>query len=149
MARSAVNAIPTTVDTDRPALPTRPAGSDHADPTTVEQYAQTLWDTLILVRTTSPVIGSAEDAVFRFYLPLAHDLARRTMMVDDALADQVEQAAELGLANAVLAWRHPDSQGFRAFARAAVTAQIRRTQAPGGWVSGRLCRPNQPAPCRS
>ena len=130
MARSAVNAIPTAVETDRPVLPTRPAGSDHADPTAVDQYAQTLWDALILVRATSPVISSAEDAVFRFYLPLAHDLARRTTTVDEVLADRVEQAVELGLANAVLAWRHPDSQGFRAFARTAVTAQIRRTQDP-------------------
>ncbi len=120
---------PTRVDTGRSAIPeqrTGPAAAGCDD----SPCAQTLWDALILTRVTSPVISAAADAVFRFYLPLAHTLARQhaSPSADAALADLVAQAAELGLANAVLAWRHPDSREFTAFARGAITAQIRRTQ---------------------
>jgi len=88
--------------------------------------AQQLWDALILARSGSPVISAAEDAVFRFYLPLAHTLVqRRATLPPDRLAI-VEQAAELGLAKAVLAWRGPDSDGFFLFARAAIESHIRR-----------------------
>lgn len=88
--------------------------------------AQQLWDALILARGGSPVISAAEDAVFRFYLPLAHTLVqRRATLQPDHLAI-VEQAAELGLAKAVLAWRGPDSDGFFLFARAAIESHIRR-----------------------
>ena len=51
-----------------------------------------------------------------------------------------EQAAELGLAQAVLGWRRPDSGGFEVFARTAITSQLRRRPTgnpgdlpPGGW----------------
>lgn len=40
--------------------------------------------------------------------------------------DEAEQAAELGLAQAVLAWRQPDSDGFERFARAAITSELER-----------------------
>lgn len=60
---------------------------------------------MILTKVTSPVISAGADAVFRFYLPLAHTLARQHSgpPSDVALADMVMQGAELGLANAVLA----------------------------------------------
>jgi len=88
--------------------------------------ARQLWDALILARGGSPVISAAEDAVFRFYLPLAHTLVqRRAALRPDQLA-VVEQAAELGLAKAVLAWRGPDSDGFFLFVRAAIESHIRR-----------------------
>src|SRR5580765_4219830 len=70
--------------------------------------AQHLWDRLLRARVDSQIVSVAEDAVFRFYLPLARALA------DSAAVnpDRAEQAAELGLAKAVLAWRHPDCAGF-------------------------------------
>jgi len=37
-----------------------------------------------------------------------------------------EQAAELGLAQAVLAWRHPSSQGFDRAATAAINNHLRQ-----------------------
>jgi hypothetical protein len=37
-----------------------------------------------------------------------------------------EQAAELGLAQAVMGWRRPDGDGFEVIARAAIAAQLRR-----------------------
>lgn len=47
--------------------------------------------------------------------------------VDPVLA---EQAAELGLARAVLAWRRPGTAAFPAYARAAIRSQIRRIPPP-------------------
>jgi len=87
------------------------------------EAAKTLWDALIQARSQSPVISAAEDAVFRFYLPLARATARTYAgwTVDPDLA---EQAAELGLANAVLAWRRADICAFAAFARAAMIRQM-------------------------
>jgi hypothetical protein len=41
------------------------------------------------------------------------------------LAIDVVRAAEVGLAEAVLAWQ-PGGRGFEAFARAVVTAELRR-----------------------
>ena len=86
-------------------------------------------------------LAAAQDAVFRRYLPMARTLANGPgnggRPVDPADA---EQAAELGLAQAVLGWRRPDSGGFEVFARTAITSQLRRRPTgnpgdlpPGGW----------------
>jgi hypothetical protein len=88
--------------------------------------AQRLWDTVIRARADAPVITRAEDAVFRFYLPLALAMAR-TQAIWSADPELAEHAAELGLAKAVLAWRRPDAGEFVAFAQAAIAAQIRLT----------------------
>src|SRR5664279_4933853 len=90
------------------------------------ETAKTLWEALIQARSQSPVISAAEDAVFRFYLPLARATARTYAgwAVDPDLA---EQAAELGLANAVLGWRRADICAFAAFARAAMIRQMSTT----------------------
>lgn len=95
--------------------------------------AQDLWTALARVRADDPrVLADAEDAVFGHYLPLARTLA------DDLATDpvdpvEVEQVAELGLAQAVLRWRQPDSYGFERFARAVIRSQLRRLRpAPGG-----------------
>jgi len=94
------------------------------------ETARTLWEALIRARSQSPVISAAEDAVFRFYLPLARATARTYVgwAVDPDLA---EQAAELGLANAVLAWRRADICAFAAFARAAMIRQMSTANARG------------------
>ena len=132
-----VTVTPNAVAVDGSAIPQRRADSVRADWAGDPLCAQTLWEALILTRLTSPVISAAADAVFRFYLPLANILARQhgSPNVD---ADLSVQAAELGLANAVLAWRHPDSRAFTPFARVAITAQIRRThdnRRLGHWTS--------------
>lgn len=119
-----------------PAVNTRPASNptsgswpaatdarcvdDDADP-----QAQRLWDALARARAeyAPRLLAEAEDAVFRFYLPLAKSLAgASTTGAQDTVA--VEQAAELGLAQAVLAWPGADSRGFERFARAAITSQL-------------------------
>ena len=41
-----------------------------------------------------------------------------------------ERAAELGLAQAVLGWRRPDSDGFESFASIAIAAQLDRLPVP-------------------
>ena len=70
-------------------------------------------------------LAAARDAVFRRYLPMARALANspgpERRPVDPVRA---EQAAELGLAQAVLGWRRPDGGGFELFASIAVAAQL-------------------------
>src|SRR5664279_4133689 len=106
------------------------AGSDRdLEPWTVDAAAaQPLWDRLIRARVESPIVSIAEDAVFRCYLPLARSLA------DGAAVDpdRAEQAAELGLARAVLAWRHPDCTPFSAFARSAILHALQQIPAGTG-----------------
>ena len=106
------------------------AGSDRdLEPWTVDAAAaQPLWDRLIRARVESPIVSIAEDAVFRFYLPLARSLAAGAA-VDP---DRAQQAAELGLARAVLAWRHPDCTPFSAFARAAILHALQQVPAGSG-----------------
>ena len=102
-----------------------------------------VWDVLALARTdgASRTLATAQDAVFRRYLPMARTLANGPVpggrQVDPADA---ERAAELGLAQAVLGWRRPDSGGFEVFARTAIASQLRRLPTatpgdapPGGW----------------
>lgn len=67
----------------------------------------------------------AEDAVFRFYLPLAHARAV-AYSTGSQSATAAQQAAEVGLAKAVLAWRGADCGNFVPFARGAIDAHLRR-----------------------
>ena len=69
-----------------------------------------------------------EDAVFRFYLPMARTLARSSARYPHD-PEGAEQAAELGLAQAVLAWRHPTGQGFDRAARAAIINHLQQGRA--------------------
>jgi len=74
----------------------------------------------------------------------------RTMATHDGAVpgdhDPLTITAELGMAQAILAWRHRDGSGFEAFSRHAITTQLRRcehhTRRPNG-VEGR--RPSNPA----
>ena len=97
------------------------------DPTFDHDVARTLWESLTRARSGSPLISTAEDAVFRFYLPLAQELARNELALGVG-PELAEEAAELGLAKAVLSWRRPDTLAFTAFARVAIEAQIRQIQ---------------------
>jgi hypothetical protein len=88
--------------------------------------ADRLWAALNHARAgnTPSTRVHTEDAVFRFYLPMARNLARcSTRYPHDP--EEAEQAAELGLAQAVLAWLHPTGRGFD---RAATAAIIRHLQ---------------------
>ena len=87
--------------------------------------AQRLWDALVEARggRTPRTLAHVEDAVFRFYLPLAHSLARHPSC--GALdPDRALQAAELGLAQAILGWRRTESALFPAFALAAIQSRL-------------------------
>ena len=87
--------------------------------------AERLWDALFLARARKSARNMAdmEDAVFRFYLPMARTMAHE--VVDEAQdCTAAEQAAELGLAQAVLAWRQRESGGFRRFARSSIQFQL-------------------------
>ena len=74
-----------------------------------------MWDALSRARTDRAgpaAVADVEDAVFRFYLPLARSIfvVDPTARVDAVAA---EQAAEIGLAQAVLGWRRRDASGLR------------------------------------
>lgn len=72
-------------------------------------------------------LAAAEDRVFRFYLPLARSVAGEWVIGSVGVPTDVERAAELGLARAVLGWPGVDSGGFQTYARAAITAELRRS----------------------
>jgi hypothetical protein len=86
-----------------------------------------LWDALFEARTGHSVrnLADLEDAVFRFYLPMARTLAHEFASGPQSFT-AAEQAAELGLAQAVLAWRHRDSGEFRRFATSSIQVQLNR-----------------------
>jgi hypothetical protein len=99
--------------------------------------AQSLWDAVARARAdyAPRVLAEAQEAVFRWYLPVARSLAAGPAVVAvDAVA--VEQAAELGLAQAVLRWRQPDCRDFERFARTVIIERLQRFPAVRG--TGRL-----------
>ena len=55
---------------------------------------------------------------------LAHTTTGETHGVDRVEAEAAEQAAELGLARAILAWRERTSGGFRRFARSIILREL-------------------------
>jgi hypothetical protein len=87
-----------------------------------------LWNALFSARAGGlpRQVADLEDAVFRFYLPMARGLAHT--VVGESAADRVpaEQAAELGLARAILEWPGRTSGGFRRSARSAIMRQLLR-----------------------
>jgi len=88
--------------------------------------AEELWEALARARAeyAPELLAATEDAVVRFYLPLARTLAGA---VAPRRLDhfEAEHAAVVALAHAVLAWQDSAREGFDAFARAAVNSQLR------------------------
>jgi len=108
-------------------IPGRAVGAgDRAD--RIDDTASELWDALTRARADySPMmLAAAEDSVFRFYLPMAFGWVSGSARITD-----VEHAAEVGLAEAMLRWPRGDSCGFEAYARAVIAAQLRRLPSPG------------------
>ena len=85
-----------------------------------------LWNALFAARADGRPrqVADLQDAVFRFYLPMARGLAHA--VVGESATDRVpaEQAAELGLARAILEWPLRTSGGFRRSARSAIMRQL-------------------------
>lgn len=102
-------------------------GQQGADSTVAEQMWQALRSARSAQRTNA--VAELEDAIFRLYLPMARTLAGTAIggSVDHRIADH---AAELGLAQAVLAWQQPTSGGFRRFARATIMRQLQNCVVP-------------------
>jgi hypothetical protein len=69
----------------------------------------------------------AQDAIFSFYLPLAHRIA----IDDPGAAGDRHELAELGLAKAILGWTRPDEGLFEEYARQAIRAEL-YTGTPAG-----------------
>ena len=101
------------------------------------RYSQAplLWAALVRARAedTPLTCGHLQDAVFRLYLPLARSRARNVVQQVSAhvpvAAAAADQAAEMGLAQAVLSWRYSDSQGFELFALDMIDSRLRLASA--------------------
>jgi hypothetical protein len=97
------------------------------DSVAAAEAARDVWSVMARARTSDAprTLAAARDAVFRQYLPMARTLANSAgpehRPVDPVRA---EQAADFGLAQAVLGWRRPDGGGFELFASIAVAAQL-------------------------
>ena len=120
------------VATDGPArlaVPGSTAGTTTA--TIADGGAEHAWTALHRARLGNrpDAIACAEDRLFRIYLPLARALASDFVGGAAAAPVEVEWAAELALAKAVLGWPGDDGRGFEAYARATITDRLRR-QAP-------------------
>ena len=92
-----------------------------------------VWQVLARARTddTPRTLAAAQDAVFQRYLPMARTLANNPGTGRSGERAGAERAAEIGLAQAVLGWRRPDSDGFEVSARAAIASQLHRLPAAG------------------
>lgn len=88
--------------------------------------AQQLWNELHRARPggSAHALTEAEDALFRFYMPMAQAIAAP---IAKATPDPFGafQAAEAGLAEAILAWQRVRIAGFERFARATIISQVR------------------------
>jgi hypothetical protein len=107
-----------------------PASSAAGEPDheLARSQAEALWAALGRARSTGVprVVASAEDAVFRFYLPLCHALAAGAAPTGSLDQAGSVHAAELGLASAVLSW-HGSEPGFLRFASVAITDRLHRS----------------------
>ena len=107
----------------------RPEHHRESDPVVANEALQDVWSVMARARDggSPQKLAAARDTVFRRYLPMARTLANAAgtelLPVDPVRADQ---AAELGLAQAVLGWRRPDGGGFELFASIAIAAQLDR-----------------------
>jgi hypothetical protein len=91
-----------------------------------------VWPVLALASTGDypPALATAQDAAFRQHLPMARTLAPTTGSGGQPVGPvHAEQAVHIGLAQAVLGWRRPDSTGFELFAGIASRTQLDRLAA--------------------
>ena len=116
-----------------------------------------VWQALAGARTDNAprTLAAVQDAVFLRYLPMARTLAHRRDSGDRRVdGTAAERSAELGLAQAVLGWRRPDSDGFELFASIAIAAQLDRLPVPnseglaGHGRPGGLPAGDEPSPGR-
>jgi hypothetical protein len=105
------------------------AGPDLAGKPAARDVAQQLWNALCDAKAANLPSTRAhlEDAIFGYYLPWVRTLARQQhQWIAEPVA--TEQAAELGLAQALLAWHHRVSDGFIGFAEVSIRSQLRRLE---------------------
>jgi len=87
--------------------------------------AEELWDALTRARQhyAPLVLTAAEDALLKFYLPLAREMADSKSV---AGADPVvaKRTAEVALAQAIVGWDQRTSEGFDGYACAAIAFRL-------------------------
>lgn len=116
-SHDSVDAVSRRVRTDRTA-PTATGQRERTAPRWPDSRAATkLWARMIGVRADGlpRLVAELEEALFRFYTPLAHLLAD-----NDGAAGQDDRArrlAEFTLAKAIRVWPLPDEAWFEEYAR--------------------------------
>lgn len=97
-----------------------------AQPPGASPTAEHLWNALYEARAETAVhsVAQLEDAAFRMYLPMARTLAHTVPAEDPSGLRSTEEVAEIGLAQAVLAWRQRSGDGFRRYARTAIMRRL-------------------------
>jgi len=117
-----------------PAAPLPPTGDDPVRPAeqaggAARAEAQALWVSLTRARGGSvpSATAAAEDALFRFYLPVARALGDGAVR-RSVTSDAARHAAEVGLAQAVLSWPGSDD-GFLRYASRCITNVLRHLPA--------------------
>ena len=115
------------------------AGGENVDRTYDGAAAQELWDALTRAREhyAPLILTAAEEALLKFYLPLARDMSGSSSIVgvDPAIA---RHTAEVALARAIAEWDQRTSEGFDGYACAAMA--FRLMDLPGACHAG-----NRPA----
>ncbi len=89
------------------------------------QAAEELWDALARAREhyAPLVLTAAENALLKFYLPLAREMSGSSSVagVDPAIA---EHTAEVALSHAIVGWDQRTSEGFDGYACAAMAFRL-------------------------
>jgi hypothetical protein len=118
----------------------RPVNALTSDNSQISATSEQLWTALYQARSAQQprTLAHVEDALFRHYLPMARSIADLSAL-EHQDRDGRRQAAEVGLAQAILSWRDRAPAEFKQFAGAAIAAQLRRHDAllagsplPGG-----------------
>ena len=115
------------------------AGGENVDRIYDGSAAQELWDALTRAREhyAPLILTAAEEALLKFYLPLARDMSSSSSIVgvDPAIA---QHTAEVALSRAIAEWDQRTSEGFDGYACAAMA--FRLMDLPGARHAG-----NRPA----
>ncbi len=118
---------------------------DPPSPRATMDAGQRLWNALHRARRghLPAARAQAEDALFRHYLPVARELTEHHSAAGGD-RDRAGQAAEIGLARAILDWPHESSARFEPFARLAIARQIRGFDR-AAWLRSTVVTGRQPA----
>ncbi len=89
-----------------------------------------LWAALHQARNAQQqrTLARVEDGLFRYYQPMARSMAA-FHIPNHPNPEELEKAAEIGLAQSILGWRNRWPNGFEEHAQSVIAGQLRRYDA--------------------